>query len=226
MVETEVKETALLWDQVGEKEYETGTDKGAVFLMDDKGAYMPGVAWNGLSKVTESPDGAEETPIYADNQKYLNLLSAENFKGTIEAFMYPDEFAQADGSAEVIPGVTVGQQTRKPFGFVYRTLKGNDVKETDFGYKIHVVYNAKVSPSERSNETVNDTPAAITFSWSFSTTPVAMPAPLKKSSTLTFDSTKLTPAVMKAVEDAVYGGGALPQPEALIKIAEEAAKKA
>lgn len=214
--------TPLKWDEVGERLFETGTDHGALFMQDNTGSYLPGIAWNGLTKVTESPDGAEETPIYADNMKYLSLFSAENYKGTIEALMYPDEFSEADGSATVIPGVTVGQQARKPFGMAYRTLVGNDVVGEDFGYKLHVIYNAKASPSERSNETVNDSPATVTFSWAFTTTPVEMPKPLKKSATLVFDSTKMTAAGIAAVESELFSGKALPAPEALIKIAQDA----
>lgn len=194
----------LTWDDTGKRLYETGTDRGVLFNTDNTGAYTNGVAWNGLSKVTESPDGAEETSIYADNGKYLSLLSTENFKGTIEAYTYPDEFGACDGSAELATGVAVGQQTRAPFGLAYRTLVGNDVKATDYGYKLHLVWGAKVSPSERAYETVNDTPAAITFSWAFTTTPVQVEG-LKPTASMVIDSTTADPAKLKALEDMIYG---------------------
>lgn len=194
----------LEWDKVGERLYETGTDRGVLYTTDQKGVYLPGVAWNGLTKVTESPEGAEETALYADNSKYLSLTSAENFKGTIEAYTYPDEFAACDGSAEVTTGVTIGLQTRRPFGLAYRTLIGNDTQGSDLGYKIHLVYGAKVSPSERAYETVNDTPAAITFSWGFNTTPVNVPN-FKPTAYFVLDSTKVPEDKMKAVEEVLYG---------------------
>ena len=163
----------LTWDAVGERLYETGTKKGVVFVQNDAGVFGAGVAWNGLTSVKQSPDGAEETPIYADDIKYLSLSSAENFKGTIEAYTYPEEFAACDGSAEVVAlsGVYAGQQERKTFAMVYSTVVGNDVQGNDYGEKLHIVYNAKVSPSERAYETINDTPAALTFSWGFTTIP-------------------------------------------------------
>lgn len=204
---------ALEWDLTGERLFETGTDRGVYYGTDETGKYVEGVAWNGLTGVSESPDGAEETPLYADNMKYLSMFSKENFKGTISAYTYPDEFMEADGSKEIVPGVTAGQQTRVPFGLSYRTLVGNDVKDTDYGYKLHLVYNAKVSPSERAYETVNDTPAAITFSWAFVTTPVNAPG-IKPTAHLIIDSTKVEAAKMKALEDLLYGtesaGGKLP----------------
>lgn len=194
----------LTWDDTGKRLYETGTDRGVLFNTDNAGAYTDGVAWNGLSKVTESPDGAEETAIYADNGKYLSLLSTENFKGTIEAYTYPDEFGACDGSAELATGVTVSQQTRAPFGLVYRTLVGNDVKATDYGYKIHLVWGAKASPAERAYETVNDTPAAITFSWAFTTTPVQVEG-LKPTASMVIDSTAADATALKKLEDMIYG---------------------
>lgn len=194
----------LTWDQTGEKLYETGTDHGVLFVMDKDGKAMPGVAWNGLTGVTESPDGAEETNIFADNQKYLGLTSAENYKGTIEAFTYPDEFMACDGSAEIIPGAVIGQQTRKPFGFSWRTLVGNDTEYNDYGYKLHIVYAAKAAPSERAYATVNDSPEAITFSWEFSTTPQQLEG-YKPTSSFTLDSTKIDEAIMKSIEDKLYG---------------------
>lgn len=209
----------LTWDQNGTRVYETGTDRGVLYLQDADGALQTGVAWNGLTKVSEAPEGAEETALYADNIKYLSLYSAENFKGTIEAYTYPDEFAVADGSAEIAKGVVIGQQTRRPFGLVYRTVKGNDVQENDYGYKLHIVYNAKVSPSSRDFETVNDTPGAITFSWAFTTTPVQVEG-FKPTATFVVDSTAVEPTKLKALEDMLYGTEEaepkMPTPEELI----------
>lgn len=161
----------LKWDQAGERLYETGTSKGVLFPQDNTGAYEAGVAWNGLVSVKKSPEGAEENPIYADNIKYLALMSAEDLKGSIDAYTYPEEFESCDGSATVNPGVHVGQQTRKPFGLAYCTIVGNDTQGNQFSEKLHLIYNAKAAPSERSYETVNADPNAITFSWSFGTTP-------------------------------------------------------
>jgi hypothetical protein len=195
----------LVWDQEGKKLYETGTDRGVLYPMSTTtDGYATGVSWNGLQKVTEAPDGAEETALYADNSKYLGLTSAENFKGTIEAYTYPDEFAACDGSGTVVPGVTVGLQTRIPFALVYRTLLGNDAKYNDYGYKLHLVWGAKVSPSERAYETVNSSPSALSFSWKFDTTPVDVPG-FKKSSNMVIDSSKVDPAKLKALEDMLYG---------------------
>lgn len=211
----------LTWDQNGERTYETGTDHGVLYLQDNEGAFQAGVAWNGLTKVSEAPEGAEETALYADNVKYLSLYSAENFKGTIEAYTYPDEFAIADGSAEIANGVVIGQQTRRPFGLVYRTIKGNDIKENDYGYKIHIIYNAKVSPSSRDYETVNDTPGAITFSWAFTTTPVQVEG-FKPTATFVVDSTIVEPTKLKALEDMLFGTdeveAKMPTPEELIAL--------
>lgn len=213
--------TKLTWDQNGSRVYETGTDHGVLYLQDNDGALQKGVAWNGLTKVSEAPEGAEETALYADNVKYLSLYSAENFKGTIEAYTYPDEFAVADGSAEIAKGVVIGQQTRRPFGLVYRTIKGNDIKENDYGYKIHIIYNAKVSPSSRDFETVNDTPGAITFSWAFTTTPVQVEG-FKPTATFVVDSTAVDPTKLKALEDMLFGTeeveAKMPTPEELIKM--------
>lgn len=195
----------LTWGATGTKTYETGTDRGVLFLMKKDGSYDEGVAWQGLTGVSQSPDGAEETPVYADNQKYLSLFSTENFKGNISAVTYPDEFEECDGSVEIATGVTVGQQTRKPFGFSYRTLIGSDTEGTLAGYKIHLVYQAKVSPSERAFETVNDTPAAITFSWDFTTTPVTPVANILPTAHLTIDSTKVPAEKLKELEDLLYG---------------------
>jgi len=204
----------LAWDQTGQKKYETGTDHGVLYPIDtETGGYSAGVAWNGLTKVTESPDGAEETALYADNDKYLGLMSAENFKGTIEAYTYPDEFAASNGEAQLAEGVTVGQQDRLPFGFSYRTIIGNDIKKNRYGYKLHIVYGAQVSPSEKGYESVNDSPAAITFSWPFTTTPVEMPNGLKKSATIVLDSTKVGAAAMAKVEAMLYGSDEAAEPK-------------
>lgn len=200
----------LAWDKIGERQYETGTSKGVLFLQDATGAYLPGVPWSGLTSVKQSPDGAEETPVYANNVKYLSLFSAENFKGTIEALTYPEEFALCDGSAEILAnsGVYAGQQERKPFGLVYSTVVGNDTIGNEYGEKIHVIYNAKVSPSERPYETINDTPAAMTFSWAFTTTPVSVddvPALKRPTAYVSIDSTKVAPAKFAAIKDLIYG---------------------
>ena len=209
----------LAWDQNGTRVYETGTDHGVLYLQDTDGAFQTGVSWNGLTKVSEAPEGAEETALYADNVKYLSLYSSENFKGTIEAYTYPDDFAIADGSAEIAKGVVIGQQTRRPFGLVYRTVKGNDIKENDYGYKLHIIYNAKVSPSSRDYETVNDTPGAITFSWAFTTTPVQVEG-FKPTATFVVDSTVVDPTKLKALEDMLFGTDSIepkmPTPEELI----------
>lgn len=198
--------TKLLWDQAGERLYETGTDKGVLFPQDIKGAYTEGVAWNGLVSVKKSNDGAEESPIYADNKKYLSLFSAENLKGSIDAYTYPVEFEECDGSAAVQPGVYVGQQIRKPFGLVYSTIVGNDTQGNRFGEKMHFIYNAKVSPSERAYETVNEDPTALTFSWEYSTTPVDLSdIGLEASAGITVSRHEVTETAWKALQDMVYG---------------------
>lgn len=196
----------LKWDAVGERLYETGTDHGVLFLADTTGAtdYQPGVSWTGLMKVTESPDGAEETALYADNIKYLSLFSSENFKGTIGAYTYPDEFAMANGEIELKTGITVHEQTRVPFAFSYRTKIGNDLENEDYGYKIHIVYGAKVQPSEKSYESVNSDPSALEMEWDFVTSPVEVPG-YKPTAHIAIDSTKVTPENMKKIEDALYG---------------------
>ena len=199
----------LQWDKTGERLYETGLDRGVLYPMDATGAYPKGVVWNGLTAVNESPSGAEASPLYADNIKYLNLMSAEEFGASIEAYTYPDEFAVCDGSAEVATGVIVGQQPRKPFGLCYRTAIGNDVAGTEHGYKIHIVYGCLAAPSEKGYQTINDSPEAITFSWEVTTTPVEVPG-FKPSATLIIDSTKATAAEMKAIEDVLYGKDAAP----------------
>lgn len=194
----------IVWDKVGERIYETGVDRGVLFKPDTNGVYGNGVAWNGLTAITESPSGAEASPQYADNIKYLNLISAEEFGGTIEAFTYPDEFAECDGTARPSAGISVGQQTRKMFGLAYRTRVGNDIAGTDFGYKIHLIYGAIAAPSEKAYTTVNDSPEALAFSWELSTTPVEVPD-LKPSASLVIDSTKEDPAAMAALEQILYG---------------------
>lgn len=209
--------TRLLWDQTGERLYETGVEKGVLYLPTN-GVYDEGHAWNGLTTVTESPSGAEATPMYADNIKYLNLVSVEEFGGTIEAYTYPDAFAQCDGTASPHAGVSVGQQTRRTFGLSYRTKLGNDESD-DFGYKLHLVYSALAAPSEKAYATINDSPEAITFSWEFSTTAV-MVTGLKPTSVITIDSTKVDPDMLATLEDALYGTGGtdprLPLPDEVI----------
>lgn len=195
----------LVWDKAGEHFYETGVSHGVLYPMSDTpGTYDKGVAWNGLSTVTESPSGAEVSAIYADNIKYLNLMSAEEFEGSIEAYTYPDEFMKCDGSASLTDGLTVGQQNRKTFAFCYQTKVGNDL-DPEAGYKIHIIYGALASPSERSYETVNDSPDAITFSWDITTTPVEVTG-LKPTAHLEIDSTKVKDkSKLAKVEDALYG---------------------
>lgn len=196
----------LVWDQTGEKLYETGVKNGVLYPQDSAGNYPKGIAWNGLTGVTESPSGAEKTPLYADDIKYLNLISAEEFGATIEAYMYPDEFAQCDGSAELTPGVTIGQQKRTAFGMSYRTVIGNDVDNNDHGYKLHIIYGALASPSEKAYSSINDSPEAITFSWEITTTPVAVSGEgLKPTASITIDSTKIDSAKLAAIEKVLYG---------------------
>ena len=194
----------LVWDKTGERLYETGVKQGVLYPMDANGAYPKGVAWNGLTNVTESPSGAEATALYADDIKYLNLMSNEEFGGTIEAYTYPDEFAECDGSASLATGVYIGQQARKTFGFCYRTTIGNDVESNAHGYKLHLVYGALASPSEKAYATINDSPEAITFSWEFSTTPVNVTG-FKPTACLTIDSTKVDAEKLAALEKILYG---------------------
>jgi hypothetical protein len=196
--------TVLQWDQVGERLYETGVDHGVLYIPDQSGAYSEGYAWNGLTTVTESPTGAESSPQYADNIKYLNLVSAEEFGATIEAFTYPDEFAQCDGTAVPVPGVAIGQQSRKAFGLAYRSRIGNDLDGTDHGYKLHLIYGALAAPSEKAYATINDSPEAIAFSWEVTTSPVQV-TDLKPTALLTVDSTKVDAATLKTLEDILYG---------------------
>lgn len=194
----------IVWDKTGERLYEAGVRDGVLYPMDTAGKYPKGVGWNGLTNVTESPSGAEPTPLYADDIKYLTLMSAEEFGGTIEAFMFPDEFGPCDGSAEVAEGVYIGQQSRQPFGLSYRTVLGNDIELNEYGYKIHLVYGAVASPSEKSYGTINDSPEANTFSWEITTTPVNVPN-MKPTAQLTIDSTKVDKDKLKTLEDIIYG---------------------
>lgn len=211
----------LTWDDVGDKLYEVGVDHGVLYLPDASGVYNTGVAWNGLTTVTESPSGAEPSAQYADNIKYLNLISAEEFGGTIEAFTYPEEFAECDGTALPAPGVAVGQQSRKIFGLSFRTKVGNDVDGMDFGYKLHLVWGALAAPSEKAYATVNDSPEAISFSWEISTTPVPV-TDLKPTSLIVVDSTVVDPTDLASLEALLYGAGAteaaLPTPDAVIAL--------
>ena len=194
----------LTWDASGERLYETGVKQGVLYVMGDNG-YGNGVAWNGLTAITESPSGAESTPLYADDIKYLDLRSTEEFGATIEAYTYPDEFAACDGSASLADGVSIGQQARKMFGLCYRTTVGNDTDGTDHGYKLHLIYGATASPSEKAYETINDSPEAITFSWEITTTPVSVTG-FKPTASITIDSTKADPTCLSALEAKLYGG--------------------
>lgn len=213
---------ALIWDKTGERYFETGVDHGVLYPQKADGTYDAGVVWNGLTAVTESPDGAEPNDLYADNIKYASLRSAETFGATIEAYTYPEEFSECDGSAAMSTGVYIGQQSRKPFGFSYRTLVGNDTAtDSDDGYKLHIIYNATASPSEKNYETVNDSPDAITMSWEIDTTPVPVTGK-KPTATITIDSTKCDATKLKALEDILYGTATadayLPQPDTVLHI--------
>lgn len=211
----------LVWDKTGERLYETGVKQGVLYLLGSTGTYTKGVAWNGLTNVTESPSGAEATPLYADDIKYLNLMSTEELGGTIEAYTYPDEFAECDGSASLADGVYIGQQARKTFGFCYRTTLGNDVDNNNYGYKLHLVYGALASPSEKAYSTINDSPEAITFSWEFSTTPVNVTGH-KPTASITIDSTKVDAEKLAALEAILYGDteaeARLPLPDEVAEI--------
>ena len=193
----------IVWDKTGERLYETGVKNGVLYVQEG-GAYPKGVAWNGLTAVTESPSGAEATPLYADDIKYLNLISTEEFGATIEAYTYPDEFAACDGSAALVDGVMIGQQARKTFGLCYRTTIGNDTNGNDYGYKLHIIYGALAAPSEKAYATINDSPEAITFSWEVTTTPVNVTG-AKPTASITIDSTKATPEKLTALEKILYG---------------------
>lgn len=194
----------IVWDAIGEHTFETGVRNGVLYLKDVEGAYSTGVAWNGLTSVSESPEGAEATDLYADDIKYLTLMSAENFKATIEAYTYPVEFEECDGSATIANGVVIGQQSRKPFGLCYRTAIGNDTDGNEHGYKLHIVYGCQASPSEKQYSTINDSPEAITFSWEVNTTPVNVTGK-KPTATLIIDSTKADKAKLTALEAILYG---------------------
>lgn len=219
----------IVWDKISEHLYETGVEQGTLYKQVD-GAYPLGVAWNGLSKVTESPSGAEPNPIYADNRKYLNLISAEEFAATIEAYTYPDEFAECDGSAQLGgAGVSIGQQTRKPFGLVYKTKIGNDVSGSDYGYKLHIIYGAMAAPSSKDYETINETPNAVALSWELSTTPVEVTGK-KPTASITVDSTKADPTKLAALENILFGTAVtdprLPLPDEINTLFAEAAPSA
>lgn len=214
----------LVWDNTGDRLYETGVKKGVLYPVSSNGTYPKGVAWNGLTAVTESPSGAEATALYADDMKYLNLYSAEEFGATVEAYTYPEEFGECDGSAEIANGVQIGQQTRKAFGMCYRTTIGNDTEGDAHGYKLHIIYGAMASPSEKAYATINDSPEAITFSWELTTTPVNVTGK-KPTASLTIDSTKADPTKLAALEAILYGsdGGSgtdarLPLPDEIAEL--------
>ena len=210
----------LVWDQVGERYYETGTSNGVLYPQEG-GAYPKGVAWNGLTAVNQNPSGAEATPLYADNTKYLNLYSAEEFGFSIEAYTYPEEFEACDGSASIATGVSIGQQTRKAFGFCYRTVLGNDTETTDYGYKLHLIYGAMASPSQKAYATINDSPEAITFSWECTTTPVSVTG-FKPTAYVCIDSTKVPAEKLALLEAKLYGSASeeatLPLPDEIVEL--------
>lgn len=195
----------LKWDETGKRLYETGTENGALYVIGDNGAYSQGVAWNGLIGVSQTSEGGEETPIFANNSKYLSMLSKEELKGTITAYTHPDEWQECDGSKELTPGVYVGQQNRKGFGLIYETIVGNDTKGNDYGRKLHIIFNAKAKPSERDYKTINNDPEANEFSWEYSTTPVDMPNGLQRSARIVIDSTVVTQEKYNKVIDYVFG---------------------
>lgn len=213
--------TALTWDATGEREFETGVDRGVLYTPDNTGAYTKGVAWSGLTEIDEKPGGAGTTPQYADNQIYVNLVAAETFAGTIKAFTFPDEWLPFDGQSEPSPGVSIGQQSRGTFGLCYRTLIGNDTEGQDHGYKLHLIYGATAAPSEKDYATVNDSPTAIAFSWDFTTTPVNVTG-LKPTSLITIDSTKVDATALQSLEALLYGGtdtdASLPLPDAVVAL--------
>lgn len=219
----------LTWDEISKRLFETGVDKGVLYPVTPAGLYPKGAAWSGLTAVTESPSGAEANPIYADNIKYLNLISAEDYGATIEAYMYPDEFAECNGEAALATGVSLGQQKRRGFGFCYRTVLGNDTELNDYGYKLHLVYGAIVAPSEKSYSTVNESPEAMTLSWEVTTTPVPVTG-FKPTACVTIDSTKVDPIKLAALEDILYGtteaDARLPLPDEVYTIMSEPAPSA
>ena len=194
----------IVWDETGKRFYETGTKNGVLYPQDTTGAYPLGVAWNGLISVSESPSGAEASPLYADDIKYLNLISAEEFGGTIEAYSSPEEFDACDGTAELAPGVSIGQQKRQAFGFSFKTVLGNDVVGNDYGYKLHLIYGALASPSEKAYTSINESPEAMTLSWEFTTTPVAVSG-FKPTACLVIDSTKADSTKLAELEAILYG---------------------
>jgi len=194
----------LIWDEVGQRFFETGVKNGVLYVQDNDGSYKNGVVWNGLTAVTESPSGAEETPLYADDVKYLTLRSAEEFGATVEAYTYPEEFEQCDGSAQIANGVTIGQQARRAFGLCYRTSVGNDIQGQNFSYKLHLIYGCTVAPSEKSYSTINDNPEAITFSWELSTVPVPVDG-FSPTASLVIDASKVDEGKMQLLEDALFG---------------------
>ena len=210
----------LVWDKTGERLYETGVKQGVLYPQAAGGTYPKGVVWNGLTNITESPSGAEATPLYADDIKYLDLISTEELGGTIEAYTYPDEFAECDGSAALANGVYIGQQPRKTFGLSYRTTLGNDVDNNNYGYKLHLVYGALATPSEKAYSTINDSPEAITFSWEFNTTPVNVTG-FKPTANITIDSTKVDAEKLAALEKILYGDGEI---EARLPLPDEVAQ--
>lgn len=216
----------LEWDKTGERLYETGVKQCVLYPQASGGTYPKGVAWNGITAVTESPSGAEASPIYADDTKYLNLMSTEEFGATIEAYTYPEEFAECDGSSEIAKGVTIGQQKRKAFGLCYRTVIGNDTDNNEHGYKLHFIYGAVAAPSEKAYATINDSPEAITFSWELSTTPVNV-AGAKPTASLTIDSTKADPVKLAELEKILYGDtqteARLPLPDEIAELMADAA---
>lgn len=210
----------LVWDKSGERLYETGVKQGVLYPQDTAGTYPKGVAWNGLTAVTETPSGAETTALYADDIKYVNLISAEELGGTIEAYMYPDEFAECDGSVALTPGMYIGQQDRKTFGLCYRTTLGNDTDSNNHGYKLHIIYGALAAPSEKAYATINDSPEVITFSWEFKTTPVNVTGH-KPTASIVIDSTKVDAEKLAALEKILYGddtgdGPRLPLPDEVL----------
>lgn len=221
-------EFKVKWDESGEHVYETGIDHGVLYIVDSQGKYNNGVAWNGITSVSESPSGAEASPVYADNIKYLNLYSAEEFGATVEAYTYPDEFEICDGTKELVPGVIIGQQDRKTFGICYRTKIGNDIEGDEYGYKLHLLYGCKASPSEKQFQTVNDSPEATAFSWTITTIPVNV-KDSKPTSLLTIDSTKFKTeeqkAKLQALEEILYGTGStearMPLPDEIAEILAE-----
>ena len=210
----------LVWDQSGKRLYETGVDHGVLYPIQTGGVYSKGVAWNGLTAVTESPSGADVNDIYADNMKYLGLVGAEKFGATVEAYTYPDEFAECDGSVELVKGATIGQQNRKVFGMVYRTVIGNDVDGNEHGYKLHLIYGATAAPSEKAYNTINEDPEAITFSWELSTTPVNVTGH-KPTASLTIDSTKADPTKLAELEKILFGDT---EPEPRLPLPDEIAQ--